>query len=207
MSPENHIDPRIKRTHLLLRDALIALISEKSYPAISVQEITERATLNRATFYKHYQDKDDLLTKSIDGILDEFINAVKQPLYSQGKEVLTIERLERLLNLVFEHIEKNQSLYRIMLVKSAVPDFSSRLDTVIKECISMDINQVTEIPNFSPSVPVDITVSFITAAALGVIKWWLEEETPFSTRKMSKYLTQLMTTGPFNIAGFNHPPH
>ncbi len=51
------LDPRIKRTRQLLQDALEKLLSEKDFDRISVQDIAETATLNRATFYDHYADK------------------------------------------------------------------------------------------------------------------------------------------------------
>jgi AcrR family transcriptional regulator len=53
----NEADPRVKRTRKLLQDAFMALLGEKSFHAISVQDIAERATLNRATFYAHFEDK------------------------------------------------------------------------------------------------------------------------------------------------------
>src|SRR5215831_7022273 len=53
----NDVDPRVKRTRKLLQDAFMALLAEKSFHAISVQDIAERATLNRATFYAHFEDK------------------------------------------------------------------------------------------------------------------------------------------------------
>jgi AcrR family transcriptional regulator len=54
-------DPRVTRTQKLLRDALTSLLKEKSFASISVQDIAERATVNRATFYAPFQDKFDLL--------------------------------------------------------------------------------------------------------------------------------------------------
>src|SRR5579884_3851312 len=56
-----NLDPRVRRTHLLLRQALEKLLREKDFDTISVQDITEAATLNRATFYDHYPDKYALL--------------------------------------------------------------------------------------------------------------------------------------------------
>ena len=53
----NETDPRVKRTRKLLQDALVSLLAEKSFRSISVQDIAERATLNRATFYAHFEDK------------------------------------------------------------------------------------------------------------------------------------------------------
>ena len=59
------IDPRVRRTRKLLQDALRSLIHEKRFSKISVQDITERATVNRATFYAHYLDKEDLAASSL----------------------------------------------------------------------------------------------------------------------------------------------
>jgi len=55
------LDPRIRRTRQLLQDALEKLLSENDFEEISVQDIAETATLNRATFYDHYTDKLALL--------------------------------------------------------------------------------------------------------------------------------------------------
>lgn len=56
----NREDPRVKRTRKLLQDAFVSLLEEKGFHAISVQDIAERATVNRATFYAHYLDKYDM---------------------------------------------------------------------------------------------------------------------------------------------------
>jgi AcrR family transcriptional regulator len=59
-TPES-VDPRIRRTRLLLQDALVQLLKKKGFDEISVQDIAEEATINRATFYAHYADKYALL--------------------------------------------------------------------------------------------------------------------------------------------------
>lgn len=61
----NDADPRVKRTRKLIQDAFGALMTEKSFHAISVQDIAERATVNRATFYAHFVDKYALLEQSV----------------------------------------------------------------------------------------------------------------------------------------------
>src|ERR1700675_2416626 len=53
-------DRRIRRTRSLLSDALVALMQEKSIDKITVQDVLDRATVGRSTFYLHYRDKDDL---------------------------------------------------------------------------------------------------------------------------------------------------
>jgi AcrR family transcriptional regulator len=59
--PEKSVDPRVLRTRKLLQQALVKLMTEKEFDAISVQDIAEAATINRATFYDHYTDKFALL--------------------------------------------------------------------------------------------------------------------------------------------------
>jgi len=62
---EEKLDPRIKRTRRLIEQAFEQLLTEKGFSAITVQDITERAEINRATFYAHYPDKFALLNESI----------------------------------------------------------------------------------------------------------------------------------------------
>ncbi|MGA8109433.1 MAG: TetR/AcrR family transcriptional regulator [Acidobacteriaceae bacterium] len=59
------IDPRIRRTRRLLEDAIDNLLQQKSFDEISVQDIAEAATVNRATFYAHYDDKFQLLESMV----------------------------------------------------------------------------------------------------------------------------------------------
>jgi AcrR family transcriptional regulator len=61
----NRLDPRVRRTRQLLQEALRKLLEQKRFDDISVQDITEAATLNRATFYAHYPDKFALLGELI----------------------------------------------------------------------------------------------------------------------------------------------
>ena len=65
VTPRKGVDPRVRRTRSLLQQAFLELFQEKSFSAITVQDIAERATVNRATFYAHFEDKYDLLDSII----------------------------------------------------------------------------------------------------------------------------------------------
>src|SRR6202167_1883316 len=67
-------DPRIRRTRKLLQGALGSLMQTKSFDEISVQDITEAATVNRATFYDHYTDKFALLEALVAGGFHELLD-------------------------------------------------------------------------------------------------------------------------------------
>jgi AcrR family transcriptional regulator len=63
--PLGKLDPRVKRTRELIQRSFMETVDEKGFNAISVQDVTARAGINRATFYAHYTDKYDLLDKAI----------------------------------------------------------------------------------------------------------------------------------------------
>lgn len=63
MTQVQAVDPRVKRTRKLLIDAFVELLGEKSFDAITVQDIAARSTVNRATFYSHFLDKYDLFAQ------------------------------------------------------------------------------------------------------------------------------------------------
>ncbi|MDO9303325.1 MAG: TetR family transcriptional regulator, partial [Anaerolineales bacterium] len=62
---DEKLDPRVKRTRNLILQSFENLLAEKNFESISVQDVTDRAEINRATFYAHFQDKYTLLDYSI----------------------------------------------------------------------------------------------------------------------------------------------
>lgn len=107
-------DPRVVRTKNLIIDAFLTLIKEKDFDAISVKDITKRATINRATFYRHYEDK-YLLLSSI----------VEQMIWNKGFEQMK------------ERTELNKETFRLLmncfcnLVEDLQQTFGRNYDTVI----------------------------------------------------------------------------
>jgi AcrR family transcriptional regulator len=73
------LDPRVRRTRKLLEEALRALLAEKPFGKISVGDIAERATVNRATFYAHFEDKGHLASTMLRGDLESALLARLQP--------------------------------------------------------------------------------------------------------------------------------
>jgi AcrR family transcriptional regulator len=60
-NPDEKLDPRVKRTRGLILTSFESLLAEKGFETISVQDVTDKAQINRATFYAHFQDKYALL--------------------------------------------------------------------------------------------------------------------------------------------------
>lgn len=83
---DEKLDPRVRRTQTYILDAFMAILSEKSFKSITVKEITQRAGINRATFYAHYQDKFDLLNAALQAIFESELeqNALNVCHYSRA---------------------------------------------------------------------------------------------------------------------------
>jgi AcrR family transcriptional regulator len=75
-------DARVRRTRDALGDALVALMQEKPFETITVQDVLDRAHVGRSTFYSHYSDKDDLLMSDA----DDFYERVSMGLSAEGDQ-------------------------------------------------------------------------------------------------------------------------
>jgi AcrR family transcriptional regulator len=72
------VDPRTLRTRNALGDALVALIQEKKFEDITVQEVLDRAGVGRSTFYLHYRDKEDLFVSDVEDFFAMFSGLLKR---------------------------------------------------------------------------------------------------------------------------------
>ncbi len=86
---QEKVDPRVRRTRKLLQDAFRELLSERSYNEVSVGDIAERATVNRATFYAHFEDKGHLASAMVREELEKALLDRLDPPAAFGPESLT----------------------------------------------------------------------------------------------------------------------
>ncbi len=183
-------DPRVVRTRNMLKCALLELIGEKGYDSIRVQDIARRATLNRATFYLHYRDKDDLLNQSIEDILNELIRGMKNKRLSEEKitdrDGNVVKPLPDLVY-VFEHVANNEFFYTVMLGPHGEQRLLFRLLEVFTDTLSERLSHT----HLKPTVPKEILVHYAASAYLGVIVWWLKNGQPYPPEYMATQLTRL----------------
>src|SRR5512147_2330783 len=110
--PENNL--RVRRTQRLLREALIELIEERGFDALTVGEIAERAMVSRAAFYRNYQDKYDLVEQIFAEAMQALLEAVAEPRTAHSPEIWVR---------FFEHIAEYERLYRALLGRRGSPWF------------------------------------------------------------------------------------
>lgn len=198
MTHKDHkTDPRILRTHRLLRDALFSLLYDHSFESISIQDITERATLNRGTFYLHYTSKANLLDQSIADIFDELVQNLKNHSIEDSRTTFDEKHLATLFQIIFSHVSKHFSIYKFMLVTQDIMQFRPKLLDLFKKLIYQDPPLKYRIDH-DQEVPGEMIVSYEAAALVGIITWWLENDMPHSTPFMAAKMAHIAMVGPFN---------
>lgn len=189
-------DLRVRRTRVLLQKAFLELTVEKGFSTITVQDIAERAMVNRSTFYRHYLDKYDLLEKYMKEVFD--MTAV---------EIATAERDWKGqagpppgLVALLKHIQANAEFYRVMLGPKGDPVFTQQFRLNVENrfrYLIMTLGTQTENNNS----PLDLRVSYISYADIGAVLWWLDNDQPCSPEQLATWLSQLTTAN----AGFRSP--
>ena len=212
MNPDNPLpdqtqtrspDRRTLRTRRQLRDALMALILEKGYDAVTVEDITTRADLGRTTFYLHYRDKEELLLESIEAIANDLkaqVNLLQTARQKGGAQA-------RPIHLAFSHAAEHATLYRIILQGEGATKTASRLRRIISEAadefLLARLNALgAAIPNL-PGEPqtIGLVANYFASALLGFLTWWLEADMPYPPDQMADFFLQTFFLGARDTLG------
>ncbi|GGA29843.1 TetR/AcrR family transcriptional regulator [Paenibacillus physcomitrellae] len=189
-SKPTRVDPRVLRTKQLIKEAFIDLLREMDIEKISVNRIAERATINRVTFYLHYQDIPDMLEKLSAEMRDELSRLLKSPEPSgPAEEESDWPMLVRLL----EHIADNEKIYKVILASKRIPIFVDALLSPIVEMITDKIETMDEGSFLAKAnIPKDFAVWFCSSALMGTISAWLRQDSPYTPRYMAKQFSLLL---------------
>jgi AcrR family transcriptional regulator len=205
-SLKNKTDRRIQRTRQSLRTALLELIKEKGYGTISIEEITERANVGRATFYLHYKDKEDLLLEEFSEMANEKVQVLSEIPFSAWLPVqedaadARAKRPAPPLLIVFEHIYENSELYYILLKSEKSSRIVERIRKISTEAIVkfMETKAKTDPIPLHFNVPIEFFAAFFSGALLSTVDWWLEEEMRHTPREMTHLFQSLFFKGAAN---------
>ena len=193
-------DRRSLRTRQLLWQALIALIQEKDYSEITIQDIADRANVNRVTFYLHYRDKRDLLERSAETIFND-LTSKTAPMTGEN---FRLDVPPEGMTLVYRYIAENAKFYRIVLGENGIPFLVNRLRQYVAELTIQRYQMVTP-PESKAPIPLEIVAQYAAGSIIGLISWWLENDMPVPPDEFS-YQTLLLTAyGPYWAAGIIPP--
>ncbi len=178
-------DRRGPRTRQLLRDALINAIMEKGYDGVTVQDITDRANLGRATFYLHYKDKEELLLGSLRDMFDDLKGRFGKP---TSESPLGMDQPVRVVP--FQHAFQYRDLYRATLLSQ---QGTAAILNGIRDYLAMSIRERIEAvaSDEQASIPIEMVAHFLAGAMLSLISWWLDKDTPYTAEQMADMFREL----------------
>ncbi|MBC8100772.1 MAG: TetR/AcrR family transcriptional regulator [Armatimonadetes bacterium] len=189
-------DPRVRKTRRGLREALVRLILRIGYDAISIQDIANEAETARITFYRHYHDKEALLVDCLNTLYEEL---------EQKTERISPEGLQSgysPLSALYEHMEEQEQLYRILFSSLGTHTVMERLRHHIAASASVTIR------HFAPAealvAPEDIITHHVASAQIGLAMWWLDHNKPYPAAYMAQISVWLSLGGTARAVGISH---
>lgn len=187
--PVNENDPRVKRTRQLLLQAFMALLEEKhNIHSISVQDIAERATVNRATFYAHFEDKYALVESLM---RTKFHRSLESQLLAAS--VLQMNTLHVLIVGVFDFL----AAFRRYL-KPADKQFEPLIEIALqKELYEVLLNWLNQIPSSVPDLQEarETMALVISWAIFGPAVQWSRGEQTRSAEEMADHVLTIVVAG------------
>lgn len=182
-SPEK-VDPRVRRTRRLLRDALVSLILEKDFASLSIKEITERAEVAYITFFRHYESLDQLLMEVLDEGLGELLTRIE--MLAKQSDASDLETEGRL---IFEYIGQKADLFRILFKSQSVTRVRKK---VVRNIAAIFQKSCLPLARSGNQTATAMLSNHIATSLLALIEWWLDNKMNPAPMQMGRVYKRLI---------------
>ena len=158
-------DARVRRTHERLGSALVQLIQEKPIDDVTVQEVLDRASVGRSTFYLHFRDKNDLLLSQLEKFLEMMSTALSIRKEASRRVVPVAE--------LFAHIGSQRKVYRALANSGRLNDFFDLAQGYFSRGIEQRLRESKRLPKLPPR-ELAAHASALAGSLLSLLRWWLD---------------------------------
>lgn len=186
------VDRRILRTRRQLSAALLALMQEKNFDEITIKDITDRADMNRATFYLHYGTKEELLLTSLESRFDQLVQSIESGLTNTPEQpIWSDDYYNRLL---FEHVAEHVDLYKVILDQNGMGMIIHRIIDYIAAVGERNTRQALD-ETMTTNIPIDIVSRHVAGSIFSILVWWIRNDLPQSPAEIARMSHQLISYG------------
>ncbi|WP_173275913.1 TetR/AcrR family transcriptional regulator [Paenibacillus sp. NEAU-GSW1] len=194
---EEKADLRKKRTKRLLRTALLELVEEKGLERVTVRDLTERAEINRGTFYLHYRDVPDFMERLSGEIFDGMKSLLTQlnpyEIKQYAEKGVPYPGAVQVLN----YVAQNADYFRVILG----PNGDTRFSMKVKEFMSDHLySHVFSKASDEFKFPRDYLIAFITSANIGLYTHWILNGMSMPVEELALFITRILYKGPLAVA-------
>lgn len=197
-------DRRVRKTKSAIKYAFIQLLKERSLENITVQDIADKADINRGTFYLHYEDKYLLLTDMEDECIEQ-ISKFTQFSEIQGDNVEMIATLfiDKVLRNIIQHVYDNLDFYNTILSLER----KSRLEEKISDLIQYNMKHQVSVDNKIKGIPEMYFHIYVSGATISIIRYWVLDSNRISVDELVTHIFKIIYYGPLRIMAehrYNH---
>ncbi|WP_240420793.1 TetR/AcrR family transcriptional regulator [Paenibacillus periandrae] len=180
MTTGTKVDRRILKTKEAINKAFLELFSEKEFEQITINDIADRANVNRGTIYLHYTDKYDLLYKCIDFHLSKMFSSCTIHVNLEKDDFISEQKP------IFKYFEDNFLFFSSMISNKITSLFQERMLSFVKSSIKKNLDQST-----NQTIDKELVTQFNASAFVGIIEWWIQNKMPHSPQYMAEQMWDL----------------
>lgn len=182
-------DRRVNKSKNALKEALLLLMEQKDFKKITVTDLVNASDLNRGTFYKHYQTKEELLDEIIDDVMEDLVISYREPYIHADK--FTINDLTAGTIRIFDHVSAYSNFYTLIINSNVLPGFQNKICDVLKQLSQQDLH--THSLSSRKNINFDLFSSYNAYAIFGLIVEWVKGGFIYSPKYMAEQLLEILT--------------
>jgi AcrR family transcriptional regulator len=176
-------DPRVTKTRAALAQAVLALAAEKPFADVTITEIAERAGVGYASFFRHYKDKDALLTAVADKMIEDLVAIIMPAMLVEDTLAASVA--------ICAYTEAHRSITAALL--------SGGAETMVRHHIVARALEYSRLQtdlrprDAAPmTIPAELVLTHCVAATLGLLSWWLEQGHGMTAEAMGDVVNRLV---------------
>ncbi|MGH2614783.1 MAG: TetR/AcrR family transcriptional regulator [Thermomicrobiales bacterium] len=179
-------DRRSRRSQRLIVEALLALMREKRYDRITVQEIIDQADVGRSTFYAQFRNKEDVLVSEVERVLGLLHEQHLAPADDPADHLLPSAGF-------FRHVQETQSLYPALVRGLAIDPHYQAVHRYLRDQAAQQLALAAGSRDLA--VPPEIVADYLAGALLTLVHWWLDHGLRYTPEQMEAIFQQLVMPG------------
>lgn len=183
-------DRRVRKTQQAIKSAFLELLNHETFEKLTVQQLVNKADINRGTFYHYYLDKYDLLEQLENEIIDELQGFIDKQ-YDKEKDNTSNNIVKNIMIYLIEHIEKNRNFYYIAFRLGKASMIQEKLYMLIYNHLSIykSTNDTIE------DMPFSYYMSYVSGAGISLIKHWVQDSNPIPKDELIHHFYNIMNSG------------
>lgn len=191
-------DRRVRKTRQALHAALLQLMVEKGYDAVTVQDIIDRADVGRTTFYAHFTDKQDLLRSGIENLQAQLRAAGTGGPVGTGRSGTPTLRADGAFfafsRPLLEHAHANRHLSPVLVGRQGGSLLRRWFDEMVADLAREELSR--RLPAHHPArAPLDVVVPFVAGGFTSLLTWWIDAGSPPGPAELDEMFHTLTVPG------------